>query len=718
MAPARGPDSLLHVTERACTRPRRARAALATAIAAGATLALASTAAALPVIGGPNGWTNTPVYPVTQSPVNPLFTNYTWQVNAGPVQAAQPFGAAPPIPGNLGDGQFTLRAYEGGLPARVAAKVISIDRTPPAVSLAFVPGAATVQFGAAKTVSYSCVGAPAPVPAASCNATIGNAAYPNGGTLPTNSLGTKTVKLTATDLAGNTATTSKAYTVVDTIAPTAPTLVSPLDPTGDATPTFQWIAASDQGGSGIKNYQLKVLNAAGATVVNTTINHPSVSHTSSALPNGNYTWIVTAVDKGNNTKASATGSFLIDSGQPEPPTISNGPGAATGASISNDSPTFTIGGEGPGFAWTIEDEDGDAVDAGILTSPGNVTADDLDDGAYSFRAVQVSITGNASSEAVYVFTVDTVAPKAVNLWGRPVSPGTRPNPVFSWTGPEPDINYSWSVSKDGKVVQGPVTTAGGQANLKPLVAGTYQFSVTSKDLAANTGPAVKVPFVIEGAPAPAPKIAVKTTGTKQKSLVIRTRNVGKLGPKVGRTLTTRNPTLTWKKTTKDTVLYNLQVFAVKGNKLVKVYSTFPKGTRFRVPNRRLGFGQTYVWQVFAYRGPAKGYLAKPIGISWFKTKKKVTSRLLIPKAPKATAGKALGIKWKVASKARYYRVDLYRGSKRVWAKRTTGRKAVIPSAKLKTKGTYKLIIRRGTAGTKNGKTYAKGAWVGQKLKVS
>ena len=679
--------------------------------AAAGLLAAAGAASAAPQIGGPNGWTTSPVYPVSQ--VAPISGSPTFSWTAGPAGGTLAWGQAINLSG-LPDGLYTINVQD---PPFAASKVVGIDRAAPTPVLNLVPAATTVQFGAPKSVSYSCPDLTSGVPATSCIASIGSATYPNGGTLPTNSLGTKTVVLTATDRAGNVATTSKAYTVVDTIAPSAPTLVAPLEPTGDATPTFQWIGASDTG-SGIDKYTLTVVNASGGTVIDQDVNAPAVSYTpSQPLANGPYTWVVTAVDNAGNATASATGSFVVDSGVPSPPTISNGPGGATGAHTSDTTPSFTIGGPGPGFAWEVVDDDDDTVDAGSLTAPGTITTKALAEGAYSLQVVQVSVTGNVSPAAVYVFTVDTTAPAGVNLWGRPVSPGTRPNPVFSWTGPEPDINYSWNVvRKGGAVAQGPVVTPGGQANLKPLVAGAYEFSVTPVDLAANSGPTTTVPFVIEDVPAP-PKPKVAGTN-KKKSLVIRTRNVKKLAPQVGRTLSTRRPLLRWKKTTPDTVLYNLQIFAVKGRKLVKVYSAFPAGTRFRVPNRRLGFGQTYVWQVFAYRGPIKGYVPKPIGISWFKTKRRAPNRLLLPKAKRAKVGKQLTVRWKKAGTARYYRVDLMLGSRRLWARRTTGRTVRVPAAKLSAPGSYKLIVRRGTAPRANGRTYAKGAWVGTRLKVT
>lgn len=716
MVGATSGDSVRTVLRTARPRRARLRRALVGLSAAAGLLAVAGVAGAQPEIGGPTGvWTNTPVYPVTQvSPATPA-TTYTWNVGAvagGP----QGWGTAPNL-NAVADGARTLVALEAGVLS--ASKLIYIDRVNPTPILNLVPATTTVQFGAPKSVSYSCPDATSGVPTQNCIASIGAATYPNGGTLPTNSLGTKTVKLTATDRAGNVASVTKAYTVVDTIAPSAPTLVGPLEPTGDATPTFQWLAANDGAGSGIDKYALTVVSSGGATVINQDINAPATSYTpSSALANGDYTWVVNAVDNAGNSTASATGGFIVDDGSPAPPAITNGPGAGTGAHTQDTTPSFTIGGPGPGFAWEVINGQDDTVDAGILTAPGTITTEELGEGQYSLRAVQVSATGSVSPEAVYVFTVDTTAPKAVNLWGRPVSPGNRPNPVFSWTGPEPDINYSWNVTQGQKVVQGPVVTPGGQANLAPLAAGAYQFTVAPVDLAANSGPVTKVPFVINDVPAPPkPKVTVKGT-TKKKSLVIRTRNVRKLSPKVGRTLTSRRPLLTWKKTTRDTVLYNLQIFAVKGNKLVKVYSAFPNGTRFRVPNRRLGFGQTYVWQVFAYRGPVKGYLAKPIGISWFRTKARAPNRLLLPKARTAKAGKQLTVRWKKAGKSRYYRVDLVRGSKRIWARRTTGRTVRVPAAKLRSPGVYKLIVRRGTAPRANGRAYAKKAWVGAKLKVT
>jgi hypothetical protein len=86
-----------------------------------------------------------------------------------------------------------------------------VDRSPPTITLTS-PTAAAYTLGQAVTVAYRCADVGAGI--ASCTGT-----QPNGAALATGTPGTYTFTVTATDLAGNTTTSTVTYTVSYAICP-------------------------------------------------------------------------------------------------------------------------------------------------------------------------------------------------------------------------------------------------------------------------------------------------------------------------------------------------------------------------------------------------------------------------------------------------------------------------------------------------------------------
>jgi len=89
-----------------------------------------------------------------------------------------------------------------------------------------------------------------------------------------------------------------------------------------------------------------------------------------------------------------------------------------------------------------------------------------------------------------------------------------------------------------------------------------------------------------------------------------------LRPKAG-SRTSRRPLLSWTKR-RGTVLYNVQLYRVKGVRYRKVMSVFPRTNRVRVPTKRLARNAVYVWRVWPYLSSTKRYAKAPIGTSWFR----------------------------------------------------------------------------------------------------
>jgi hypothetical protein len=95
----------------------------------------------------------------------------------------------------------------------------------------------------------------------------------------------------------------------------------------------------------------------------------------------------------------------------------------------------------------------------------------------------------------------------------------------------------------------------------------------------------------------------------------RTFRAGLLRPRPGARPTSRRPLLRWR-ARRGARLYNVQIFALRGGRVNKVVSAFPRDNRFRPGGRRLRFGVRYVWRVWPLLR-ADGFPRRPLGVSYF-----------------------------------------------------------------------------------------------------
>jgi Laminin G domain. len=136
----------------------------------------------------------------------------------------------------------------------------------------------------------------------------------------------------AIDKVGNVRTSTQTRTFfVDFNPPGAFTLLSPAkgDTVKASRPKFVWHKSIDAG-SGIKRY---VLNVSGQTP-DTIATADTSAQFPTSLANGPYTWFVVAYDRGNNSKGSDTGNFVVNI---LPPTV---PVLASPSNRSSNLPTL------------------------------------------------------------------------------------------------------------------------------------------------------------------------------------------------------------------------------------------------------------------------------------------------------------------------------------------------------------------------------------------
>lgn len=519
----------------------------------------------------------------------------------------------------------------GNLSAPQQATTVRRDSVdPPAPAITGITS--TVQLGSGPIpFAFSC-GPDATSGVASC---VGSA--PEGSALDvgtpgtgTATLGPRTVSATSTDVAGNSATTTFTYSVVDTVAPTAPVTVAPADITNQVRPTFSWSAATDAG-VGIDRYVVRI-DSTNFTVPVALGATGTLQWTypvgSAALPAGNRTWQVRAVDAtGRQGPFSAVRSFRIDPSAPDPPTITGGPRGFT----RDTAPSFAFAGlPGAQFTWRLEVAANDELVAQGGPSPaGSAAAPSLGDGQYRFRVSQTNPAGTPSGSAVVVFTVDTVRPSAPAITSRPGTTGDG-QPTFGWTGGEPGATFQWRVvTPAGAPVLGPGSVAATSVRLpSPLPGGSYLFQVRQLDQAGNesdwSAPDAFTIVAPPNQPAANPPSGGRGTVTR---IVPRTRNAKRLSPRPGVVVRTLRPTLRWTRV-RNASLYNVQIYRVVGRRNVKVLSAFPRGNRIVVPAKRLKAGQRYVWRVWPYFAKLRRYSRNEHGMSWFDVHKRA-------RAPKA-----------------------------------------------------------------------------------
>lgn len=443
-------------------------------------------------------------------------------------------------------------------------------------------------------------------------------------------LGNRTLRIVATDGAGNVTTVDRTFAIVDTTAPSAPTPGSPGAITNLLQPTFSWQASTDAG-TGVVRYDLKIDGRASiavpATVGEVSYKLTGAAGANAALSPGQHTWTVTAVDAAGNRTATATQTFRVDPTAPDAPAITDGPRGFTRVTT----PTFRYSGlPTPRFTWTLEKADCTETQATptacdvqgpTADATGTAALGALTDGSYRFKVSQANDAGTVGAEAVALFTVDTTKPAALKVTSSPGATADQ-RPSFGWTGGEAGATYRWMVTgPGGAVVQGPGSVAATSLRLPAaLPGGAYVFLVKQIDQAGNEGDwSAPEPFTVIGPGGVGGTAAggdspggggVRTTSRP------KTVNARALTPRAGVVLKTLTPTLSWKRYPKAT-LYNVQIFRVRGGGSVKVLSAFPRGTRFVIPRGKLVRGQRYVWRVWPYLGRVRRYTRTQLGTSYF-----------------------------------------------------------------------------------------------------
>ena len=280
-------------------------------------------------------------------------------------------------------------ALEGFGVSQLAPVCPGADTTAPTVTLTTPSNGATYTQGQAVTTAYSCADNAGGSGVATC---AGPA--PSGTALDTTTAGSKTFTVTATDLAGNIATATATYNVVDATAPTA-TLTTPANGatyTRGQLVNAAYSCADNPGGTGVATCSGPV--ASGSPIDTSTV--------------GAKTFTVTTSDRAGNISA-ATVSYTV-AGDVTPPTVM--------ITAPSSSATYMLG-QVVKAAYSCVDNPGGT---GVATCAGPVPSgspiDTATVGTKTFTVTTKDRVGNATSKSVsYVVTYqfDGFRPPVDNL---------------------------------------------------------------------------------------------------------------------------------------------------------------------------------------------------------------------------------------------------------------------------------------------------------------
>lgn len=315
--------------------------------------------------------------------------------------------------------------------------------------------------------------------------------------LSSNPDGTYTFSVRATDAAGNMGPARTSDYVLDTAAPSTPTIVSsPVSPGNDPTP--RWTFSGDSGAT----FACRVTR--GGTVVSdwATCASPA-SYDLSSQPDGTYTFAVRASDAAGNIGTTATRDFTLDTTVPTTPSLDSAPGA-TG---SGRSVAWSFSGDGAEtFECKLASGSTTVSDWTTCTSPAAFDLTGQDDGAYTFSARGVSSGGTRGSAITDDYLLDTHAPDAPTIDTPPPATGSARNATWSFAAEA-------GAQVECRLDRGPTAIVGWSACTSPYAAdlsgqpdGTYTLGLRATDAAGNTGTVSSSSYALDTTPPSAPAV--------------------------------------------------------------------------------------------------------------------------------------------------------------------------------------------------------------------
>ena len=468
-----------------------------------------------------------------------------WQVDLN----GTPQSGTPPA-GGLRDGSYTILAVatDAALNASPATRsFVTIDGTAPASPVIGAVAGDDVVNGAERQTGVIVSGsaeAGTTVTVTWGGSTVSANTDPAGRFAATFSAqqipadGNTAIQAVATDPAGNSGATASRAVAVDTTAPAAPLVTSPLltnqpAPTisGTAEPSAAITLRIDRNNDG--SFESAFTTVASTSGVWTVVTTPAAL--GGALPdNSQHGLQVSATDSAGNTSPPLSPQPVIGIDYDLPP-------AATIVSVSGTNPSAgdtSINAAEEAAGVTISGSigaiyAGRPVDVtwGAITKPATVTGTSWTvgflptevpaDGQTTISARYTSVNGTPSVPATRDVTVDTVAPAAPaaptvpegagGLNASEASDGTAVSVSLSGTGAAAGdvLTVNWGARAVTRTLTGPDVTAGTVSVTVPAATitqqgdGTVSVTASLRDAAGNAGPASPATAVLVDASPPA-----------------------------------------------------------------------------------------------------------------------------------------------------------------------------------------------------------------------
>ena len=320
--------------------------------------------------------------------------------------------------------------------------------------------------------------------------------------------GPHTVRLRATDVAGNISGFFDVAFTLDTIPPAPPVIDSVDQDTGasgndgvtnDNTLIFSGTAEANsavtlsEAGLGL----VGVVTANGSGVW-------SIDFTVTALADGGYSFTATAEDlAGNVSSASSALVVVIDTVSPPAPVISGinqDSGASGSDGVTNDNTLAFSGTAEPDSEVMLTEAGLGVIGIAFADTSGawsiDATGVTLSDGSYSFTATSEDLAGNISADsaafAVLIDTVAPVAPVVISIdqdTGASGSDAVTNDNTLTFTGTA-EAHSVVVLSEAGLGLIGSTLSDGTgawsiDATGTTLADGSYSFSATAEDRAGN-----------------------------------------------------------------------------------------------------------------------------------------------------------------------------------------------------------------------------------------
>ncbi|MGH2960274.1 MAG: GDSL-type esterase/lipase family protein, partial [Solirubrobacterales bacterium] len=380
----------------------------------------------------------------------------------------------------LGNGAHSFTATQtdaAGNTGSAATVTWTIDTSPPnAPAVARTSPTANPTNSTAQTLTYSGIEGSA---TAQCK--LDTAAF---GPCPTSPLtltglgeGSHTLLVTQTDAAGNVSTAGSVSWVVDSVPPSAPSVLRTSPTASPSNSTTQQISvAGTEAGTSLR---CKFDSGSYAPC-------PSSPATYSGLTQGAHTLLVTQTDAAANVSAAASVTWTVDSiapGAPEigfsRPAVTNVNSATIGYTPAEPSGTFECSMDSA--AW--------------MPCPGNpVELILIPDGGHNYMVRQIDAAGNEGSVAQVAWVVDTVAPPkpTVALTSPTSSPTNQTTASLTITANENGGTLECKLDSAAYA-----TCPSSPVSLTNLSFATHTYSVRQSDLAGNFSEVATATWVAE-----------------------------------------------------------------------------------------------------------------------------------------------------------------------------------------------------------------------------